>query len=117
MGAVGVAHRRLGDYSVHPCHQSDVRPLWGAGSRRSASAGGVSCRDYSRRNISRLVRTAEAKKCACVSVTQARVSARWQRALFQSKTPPNTACTGQVGFVAIFEHFSGFEFFLLPNLV
>jgi hypothetical protein len=30
---------------------------------------------------------------------------------------PNKACTGQVGFVAIFEHYSGFEFFLLPSRV
>ena len=29
----------------------------------------------------------------------------------------NKACTGQVGFVAIFKYFSGFEFFLLPNIV
>ncbi len=31
--------------------------------------------------------------------------------------PPNKACTGQVGFVAVFEHFSGFEFILLPSIV
>jgi len=30
---------------------------------------------------------------------------------------PNSACTGQVGFVASFRHLSGFEFFLLPKLV
>ena len=38
---------------------------------------------------------------------------------------PNKACTGQVGFAAIFEYFSldsppgqaGFEFFLLPSIV
>ena len=28
------------------------------------------------------------------------------------KALPNKACTGQVGFVAIFRQFSGFEFFL-----
>ena len=27
------------------------------------------------------------------------------------------ANTGQVGFAAIFKHFSGFELFLLPNIV
>jgi hypothetical protein len=32
-------------------------------------------------------------------------------------TAPNKACTGQVGFVAIFEQFSGFEFFLLSSIV
>jgi hypothetical protein len=26
-------------------------------------------------------------------------------------------CTGRRGFVAIFSHFSGFEYFLLPNIV
>jgi hypothetical protein len=30
--------------------------------------------------------------------------------LFVLELQPNKACTGQVGFVAIFEHFSGFEF-------
>ncbi len=35
----------------------------------------------------------------------------------QEKAMPNIACTGQVGFVAIFKHFSGFEFFLLPSIV
>lgn len=30
---------------------------------------------------------------------------------------PNTACTGRRGFVTVFEHSSGFEFFLLPNIV
>jgi hypothetical protein len=30
---------------------------------------------------------------------------------------PNNACTGQVGFVAIFERFSGVGFFLLPSIV
>ena len=34
-----------------------------------------------------------------------------------SPSPPNKACTGQVGFVAIFRHFSGFEFSLLPSRV
>ena len=33
------------------------------------------------------------------------------------KALPNKACTGQVGFVAIFKHFSGFEFILLSNRV
>ncbi len=37
------------------------------------------------------------------------------KAIYQ--TPPNTACTGRWGFCAIFEQFSGFEFFLLPNRV
>jgi hypothetical protein len=30
---------------------------------------------------------------------------------------PNTACTGRWGFCDIFKHFSGFEFFLLPNRI
>ena len=30
---------------------------------------------------------------------------------------PNKACTGRWGFCGIFEHFSGFEFFLLPSRV
>ena len=30
---------------------------------------------------------------------------------------PNTACTGHWGVCRIFKHFSGFEFFLLPNIV
>lgn len=33
------------------------------------------------------------------------------------KTPPNKACTGQVGFCGIFEQFPGFEFFLLLGRV
>jgi len=33
------------------------------------------------------------------------------------RPPPNTACTGRWGFCGIFEHFSGFEFFLLPNRI
>jgi hypothetical protein len=30
--------------------------------------------------------------------------------------PPNKACTGQVGTVRHFKHFSGFEFSLLPSI-
>jgi len=30
---------------------------------------------------------------------------------------PNTACTGRWGVCAIYEHFPGFEFFLLPSRV
>jgi len=33
------------------------------------------------------------------------------------QTPPNKACTGRWGFCAVYKHFSGFEFFLLPNRV
>ncbi|MEK6753484.1 MAG: hypothetical protein AABZ00_14600 [Chloroflexota bacterium] len=32
-------------------------------------------------------------------------------------SPPNTACIGRWGFCAIFKHFSGFEFLLLPSRV
>jgi hypothetical protein len=32
-------------------------------------------------------------------------------------SPPNKACTGQVGFCGFFKQSSGFEFFLLPNRV
>jgi len=31
--------------------------------------------------------------------------------------PPNKACTGQVGFVAIFKHFPDFEFLFLSSRV
>jgi len=34
-----------------------------------------------------------------------------------NKKTPNKACTGRWGFCAIFEHFSGFEFSLLPSRV
>jgi hypothetical protein len=34
-----------------------------------------------------------------------------------NNTLPNTACTGQVGVVAIFKHFSRFEFILFPGSV
>jgi len=34
-----------------------------------------------------------------------------------TKTAANKACSGQVGFVAVFKHFSGFGFFLLPNII
>jgi len=30
---------------------------------------------------------------------------------------PNKACTGRWGFCGIFKHFSGFGFFLLPNII
>jgi hypothetical protein len=32
-------------------------------------------------------------------------------------TTANKACTGRLGFCGIFEHFSGFEFFLLSSIV
>jgi hypothetical protein len=38
-------------------------------------------------------------------------------ALSSHKTLPNTACTGQVGFAAIFKQFSSFEFILLSGRV
>jgi len=31
--------------------------------------------------------------------------------------PPNKACTGRWGFCRVYEHFSGFEFSLLPSRV
>jgi hypothetical protein len=34
-----------------------------------------------------------------------------------NKKTPNKACAGQVGTARLFEHFSGFKFFLLPNIV
>ena len=34
-----------------------------------------------------------------------------------AKMLANKACTGRWGFCRIFKHFSGFEFFLLPNIV
>ena len=37
--------------------------------------------------------------------------------IVHNKNAPNKACTGQVGFVAVFEHFFGFGFFLLPSIV
>ena len=37
--------------------------------------------------------------------------------LVHSQETPNKACTGPVGFVAIFEHFFGFELRLLPSIL
>ena len=36
--------------------------------------------------------------------------------LLHGKKRANKVCSGRVGFVAIFKHFSGFEFFLLSNI-
>ncbi len=36
---------------------------------------------------------------------------------YSQKPQPNKACTGRWGVCGIFEHFSGFEFFLLPSRV
>ncbi|MGB5846737.1 MAG: hypothetical protein WBG94_20010, partial [Anaerolineales bacterium] len=36
--------------------------------------------------------------------------------ILRNETPPNKMCSGRVGFVASFKHFSGFEFFLLPSI-
>jgi len=37
--------------------------------------------------------------------------------VLNQQTAPNKACSGRVGFCRIFKHFSGFGFFLLPNLI
>jgi disulfide bond formation protein DsbB len=36
---------------------------------------------------------------------------------FEEKNAPNKACIRRVGVCAIYKHFSGFRFFLLPNIV
>ena len=37
--------------------------------------------------------------------------------LSKNQKRANTACSGLVGTVRIFEHFSGFQFFLLPSII
>lgn len=40
-----------------------------------------------------------------------------KKVLCPTQERANKACTGQVGFVATFRHFSGFRFFLFPSIV
>jgi len=41
----------------------------------------------------------------------------FQSASLAQQNAANKACTRQVGVCAVYEHFSGFKFFLLPNIV
>jgi len=41
---------------------------------------------------------------------------KFQNNTLNVKEPPNKACSGFLGVCAIYEHFSGFEFFLLSGI-